>query len=142
MVQSGSLMAWLNQLRNGAILAAALTLPRVFDFLLPQPGEGPDRKVMEEGSLTLHGIGSMTSEDGEMSKVIRSKFQFNKDVAYLYTSVLLVETGMLLVEKAAFSSGTTLKCGILSPAAALGSDLTQRILKEMDASFEIMEDEK
>jgi short subunit dehydrogenase-like uncharacterized protein len=137
-LKSGSLTAWLKQLGNGVILSAALTLPGVFDSFLPQPGQGPDRQTMEEGSLTLHGIGTMTSEDGQTSKKIQSKFRFNKDVAYLYTSVLLVETGMLLVEKAN-ANPSSLNGGCLSPAAALGRDLTRRILKEMDTTFEVKE---
>ena len=117
---------------------------------MPQPGDGPDRKVMEKGSLTLHGVAKMVSatttssgsseNDEIVEKKVKVKFRFNKDVSYLYTAVLLVETGMLLVEKSSSSSTEQqLKGGILTPATALGSDLTQRILKEMDTSFDIEE---
>ena len=64
-----------------------------------------------------------------------SKFHFGKDVAYLYTAALLVETGMLLLEKRKTIAG-----GIMTPAIVLGSDLMQRILEKMDATFEIREE--
>jgi short subunit dehydrogenase-like uncharacterized protein len=101
---------------------------------------------MEEGSLIVHGIGKMisptttssgSSETDEIDvKKVKAEFRFNKDLSYLYTAVLLVETGILLVEKSS-STGYKLNSGVLTPAAALGSDLTQRILKEMDSSFHI-----
>jgi len=103
---------------------------------------------MEAGSLTVYGIGKMASasttgsgsselEMAEENKV-KAKFHFNKDTGYLYTAVLLVETGILLVEKDS-STKETLNSGVLTPASALGSDLTQHILKTMDTSFDIEE---
>jgi short subunit dehydrogenase-like uncharacterized protein len=133
-VREDSWSAGLKQLVNGVILYSAVALPWLPQSWVPQPGQGPDRETMEHGSLTLHGIATMTNTDGTVEKKIRTEFKFNKDVAYLYTAVLLVETGMLLKEKAAVVQG-----GCLSPAAALGSDLTQRILKEMDSSLSIKE---
>ena len=132
------------------MLYAAIALPKVFGAFVPQSGDGPDRKVMEDGSLTLHGVAKMVSatttssgsseKDEVVEKKVKAKFRFNKDVSYLYTAFLLVETGMLLVEKSSSSSiEQQIKSGILTPATALGSDLTQRILKEMDTSFEIEE---
>ena len=146
-MKDDSLGAMFKLLKNGAILYAAILFPKLFDAFIPQPGDGPDRSDMEKGSLTVHGVGKMisacTTSDGSSEgddlpeKKIKAMFQFNKDVSYLYTAVLLVETGLLLVEKV--TSGNELNCGILTPAAALGSDLTQRILNEMDTSFQIEE---
>lgn len=53
------------------------------------------------------------------------------------TSELLVETGMLLVEKD--KAGTLTSGGVLTPAVALGSALTKRITKEMAVTFTIQE---
>lgn len=135
-------------IKNGVILYGAILLPKLFKGMLPQPGDGPDRKTMEEGSLTVHGIGKMVSSTTASSgssereeiveKKVKAKFEFNKDVSYLYTAVLLVETGILLVEKCS-TVGDNINGGIVTPAVALGSDLTQRILKEMDTSFHIDE---
>jgi short subunit dehydrogenase-like uncharacterized protein len=144
LVKDDSWEASLKLLKQGVILYAAILLPKLFGSMVPQPGDGPDRQTMEEGSLTLHGIGKMVSattansggsdKDETPEKKVKAKFRFNKDVGYLYTAVLLVETGMLLVEKSDKLSG-----GVVTPSTALGSDLTQRILKEMDTSFDIEE---
>mmetsp|Transcript_9171 Transcript_9171/g.19863 ORF Transcript_9171/g.19863 Transcript_9171/m.19863 type:complete len:448 (+) Transcript_9171:156-1499(+) len=148
LVKEDSWIAKLKLIKNGAILYAAIILPQLFGAFMPQPGDGPDRKTMEEGSLTVHGVAKVvsstttssggTDNDSAVEKKIKATFRFKKDVSYLYTAVLLVETGMLLVEKSS-SSEQILKGGLLTPATALGSDLTQRILKEMDTSLDIEE---
>jgi short subunit dehydrogenase-like uncharacterized protein len=92
---------------------------------------------MEAGFLKLYAWGTMVKEEegGDNSELkVAAKFQFNKDTGYLYTAVMLVETGMVLLDKYGTLSG-----GCKTPASALGSDLTQRILKEMDTSFEVKE---
>mmetsp|Transcript_4493 Transcript_4493/g.9439 ORF Transcript_4493/g.9439 Transcript_4493/m.9439 type:complete len:170 (-) Transcript_4493:397-906(-) len=148
LVREDSWGATLKLFKNSVILYAVILFPKLFGAIVPQPGDGPDRKAMEGGSLTLHGIGKMvnttaassgTSERDEIvEKTVKAKFRFNKDVSYLYTAVLLVETGLLLVEKS-LSTGGKINGGILTPSTALGSDLTQRILREMDTSFHIEE---
>jgi short subunit dehydrogenase-like uncharacterized protein len=135
MVREDSWTSSFKQLGNGVALYAAVTLPSVFGSFLPQPGQGPDRDTMENGSLILHGIGSI-GNDSDKAKKVHAEFQFNKDVGYLYTAVLLVETGMLLLKK---SNSNSLKGGCVTPAVALGHDLTERIVTEMDATFTIKE---
>jgi short subunit dehydrogenase-like uncharacterized protein len=130
-LQQESLMGWIKQMGTTVIIAGAVTLPSVFKYLVPKPGEGPNREDMETGFLKLHGFGTMVDKDGNEEK-LASLFQFNKDTGYLYTAALLVETGVLLAEKFGSLSG-----GCKTPASALGNDLTQRILKEMDSSWTI-----
>lgn len=115
-------------------MAAAILVPPMKHFL-PQPGEGPDRQTMEEGYMTLYGRGIMVKDGKEIK--LTSKFHFNKDIGYLYTAALLAETGMVLLEKL----DGKVDGGVMTPAAALGSDLTQRILKTMDTSFELKEEQ-
>lgn len=127
-------VSWTGKLQEmgiGLKLAAAICVPSMKRFL-PQPGEGPDRETMEAGYLTLHGRGTMV---GSTKTRLVSKFHFNKDIAYLYTAALLAETGMILLEKRGKVAG-----GVTTPAVALGSSLTQRILEKMDTSFEIKEE--
>jgi short subunit dehydrogenase-like uncharacterized protein len=127
-------VSWTGKLQEmgiGLKLAAAICVPSMKRFL-PQPGEGPDRETMEAGYMTLHGRGSMV---GSKKTRLVSKFHFNKDIAYLYTAALLAETGMVLLEKRGKVAG-----GVMTPAVALGSNLTQRILEKMDTSFEITEE--
>jgi short subunit dehydrogenase-like uncharacterized protein len=54
------------------------------------------------------------------------------------TSELLVETGILLVEKDKAGTLTT-AAGVVTPAVAFGSQLTQRITTEMDVSFDLQD---
>ena len=148
LVKDDSFSATFKLLKNGIILYGAMMFPKLFSSFIPQPGEGPDRKTMEEGFLKVHGFGKMMSTSTATSgssepdqveeKSFKAKFQLNKDTGYLYTAVLLVETGILLVNKST-NPGETLRSGVLTPASALGSDLTQHILKKMDTSFEIEE---
>ncbi|GKY96458.1 hypothetical protein MPSEU_000605300 [Mayamaea pseudoterrestris] len=132
--KQSSLSSWLLQTSKTALLAAAIAAPSVFGRFLPSPGEGPDRETMENGYLILHGLGVMRKLSSEKEEIkIQSTFQFNKDIGYLYTAALLVETGLLLLES------TTNQGGVMTPAVAFGSRLTERIVKELDASFEIKE---
>ena len=136
MLQQESLSGWMKQMGSTIVTAGYIYVPSVFGYFVPKPGEGPSREDMENGFLKLHGFGTMVDKDGN-SKKLTSKFTFNKDTGYLYTAVLLVETGMLLVEKYGSLAG-----GCKTPASALGNDLTQRILKEMDTSFDMKEVEE
>lgn len=136
-VKHDSYAGWFKDMSSFGLLSAAVAVPSVFERFLPQPGEGPDRADMEKGFLKLYAWGTMVKEEEEDSDSelkLAAKFQFNKDTGYLYTAVMLVETGMVLLEKYG-----TLDGGCKTPASALGSDLTQRILKEMDTSFEVKE---
>jgi len=134
LLQQDSYMGQLKQMGTFALTAGYVTVPSVFQYFVPKPGEGPSRENMENGFLTLHGFGTMVNKQDGKERKLSSKFQFNKDTGYLYTAVLLIETGMLLVKKYGSLSG-----GCQTPASALGNELTQRILQEMDTSFEIKE---
>lgn len=127
-------MGQFQQIGTFLLTAGYVTLPSVFQYFVPKPGEGPSREIMENGYLTLHGFGTMIDNNTNKERKLSTRFQFNKDTGYLYTAVLLVETGLLLVEKFGSLSG-----GCQTPASALGNDLTQRIVKEMDATFDIKE---
>ena len=101
---------------------------------MPAPGEGPDRETMENGYLILHGLGVIRKMSPEKEEYcVQSKFQFNKDIGYLYTAALLVESGLLLLES------STKRGGVMTPAAAFGNRLTARIVERLDATFEIKE---
>ena len=132
-------MATIRNTLTALSLAAAIYVPPL-QSLLPQPGEGPDRQTMEDGYMTLYGRGVVKvlqdNNGSEKQVTLESKFHFNKDIAYLYTADLLAETGMVMLEKINSNQD---KGGVLTPASALGSDLTQRILSTMDVTFELAE---
>ena len=120
-------------LKDKLLLGSALILPTfITKWFLPQPGEGPDRQTMERGYCFLHARGEMKASGGETVN-LEGTFRFNKDISYLYTAALLVETGMLLVA----SPHGTLCGGVLTPEVALGHALTERILDKLETSLEI-----
>ena len=104
--------------------------------LLPQPGEGPDRAIMEAGFLKLYGQGIMEDENGKEIPIY-SLFHFHHDTGYYMTAQLLVETGILLVQKD--TAGTLTKGGVLTPAIAFGSELTKHLTKELECTFDLQE---
>lgn len=112
--------------------------------MLPAPGEGPDREQMERGFLTLHGRATVLcpAADGAEAHVERTvvgTFHFGKDTAYLYTAAMLVETGLLLLERTAGIN--KVPGGVWTPASALGHDLTVRLLDRLDAMLEVRVEE-
>jgi len=138
MVASPTWEGWAKGKLSAGLIAGAIFLPSIFQRFVPKPGEGPTREDMENGYMTLYGVATMKPKDGDDTATkttkIKTKFHFNKDIGYLYTAALLVETGMTLLAKSSSLSG-----GVSTPAAALGDDLMQRILQELDASWELEE---
>lgn len=149
-VKVQSWTAWARNLIRGIGMGAAIYSPNLFGKILaplvPQTGEGPSRDAMERGFLKVHATATMVANQSNNNndnnettspRILKALFEFRKDTAYLYTAALLCETGLLLVEKD--SEGKSLQGGCVTPAVALGSDLTQRILNEMKTSLEITE---
>lgn len=128
--------SWVNWAKQGfftGLIGAALYVSPL-QKILPKPGEGPDRDTMDAGYLRLHGRGLMVKDDDKENPIpIYSQFHFKKDIGYLMTAELLMETGMLLVEKD--KAGTLTTSGVLTPAVAFGSDLTKRITAELEVDF-------
>lgn len=142
-VKVESWTAWAKNLATASVIAAATYQPTLFGRFLPPTGEGPSREDMEKGYLKLHAQAFMVDKNNnkdepnnnkEDRRELKGLFEFRKDTAYLYTAALLCETGLLLLEKYGSLEG-----GCWTPASALGGDLTERILKNMDASLEIQE---
>jgi short subunit dehydrogenase-like uncharacterized protein len=128
--KNSTVLGWLQRKANEGLLLAAIKAPTVFGRFLPQPGQGPDRETMEAGYLIVHGRAVM--KKGETTVNVKSEFVFKKDIAYLYTAALLVETGLLLLQ-------SNRKGGVMTPAVALGSELTNRLCDVLDVTFEIKE---
>ena len=113
----------LQMLMLGAVIAAPpLTWLFLQLGLIPSPGEGPSASDMDKGFLnvTAYGYG----REGKAGKVIRSTFYFPTDPGYRDTARMLVESGLLLALEPEKTSKTG---GILTPAAALGLPLIDRL---------------
>lgn len=145
-VKVQSWTAWTKNLAMTVAMGVSIhvpTLSGLVSSMIPKSGEGPSREEMERGFLKLYATAIMvdkntttttTDSNNNNMKNLQGLFHFRKDTGYLYTAALLCETGLLLVEKYG-----TLEGGCLTPATALGGSLTERILKELEASLEIKE---
>jgi short subunit dehydrogenase-like uncharacterized protein len=120
----GRMKEWLMTL----FTALALMVP-FFRRFLPQPGEGPSREAMEAGWTMIHGRGKMVGADGAQTD-LRATYRFQKDTGYLETAHMLVECGMLLLEKPRAT-------GVVTPAVAFGSDAVARLDAALGAKMEV-----
>ena len=116
----------------GALLVFPPTRWALARFALPKPGEGPSQSLRENGFANVYVVGTGASNDGDASSATHkavAHFSFrNADPGYKGTAALAVEAALCLAlpaERAkapGFSRG-----GVLTPAAALGSTLVDRI---------------
>eukprot|EP00802_Teleaulax_amphioxeia_P010423 Tamp_10451.p1 GENE.Tamp_10451~~Tamp_10451.p1 ORF type:complete len:420 (+),score=111.92 Tamp_10451:1-1260(+) len=127
----GSLWSRLKETSTNLLVGASIYLP-FLQPLLTQPGEGPSREEMEKGWLKVYGKGVMRK--GEESVLLKSSFSFVKDTGYLQTAHMLVESGMLLVQKSKAN-----KCvpGVVTPAVAFGDEIVSRLETQIGAKFVI-----
>ena len=82
----------------------------------------------------MYGTGVMRK--GDETKLRKSTFTFIKDTGYLQTAHMLVESGMLLVEK---SKAKTCVPGVVTPAVAFGDEIVSRLEAQIGARFEVEE---
>ena len=99
-------------------------------FVLPEPGEGPDKEQRETGFFDLRQFGTMP--DGT---VIRSRITGDRDPGYGSTSKMLAESAVCLARDDLPSAG-----GVLTPASAMGDALLKRLQENAGLSFEVLDD--
>ncbi|MFI8773279.1 saccharopine dehydrogenase family protein [Gordonia sp. NPDC062954] len=117
---------------TGAFLGAMSFGPtrKLLDRLLPKPGEGPSEKVREKGSFVTETYTTTTT-----GRRYRSVMKMKGDPGYKATAVMLGESALsLALERDRLSSLT----GVLTPAAAMGDVLTNR-LRDAGATLEAVE---
>ena len=112
------------------VTAAAFDLSRsaLERFVLPEPGEGPDKEARENGFFDLRTFGRL--EDGT---VVRGKTTGDRDPGYGSTSKMLSECALCLAQDDLQSPG-----GILTPAVAMGDALLARLTQNAGLTFEIL----
>ncbi len=107
---------------------AAPPVRRLMQRWLPGPGEGPSREAQSAGMFELRLIGTVRGAD------IRVKVRGEKDPGYGATAIMLGESAVCLAK----DRRETLKTkGILTPAAAMGMVLVER-LRRAGMTFEVM----
>jgi short subunit dehydrogenase-like uncharacterized protein len=99
-------------------------------FIVPKPGDGPNREQRENGFFDLRQFGTLG--DGTL---IKSKITGDRDPGYGSTSKMLAESGVCLAQDELPSGG-----GILTPASAMGDALLNRLQENAGLSFEILEE--
>ena len=98
-------------------------------FVLPKPGEGPDRDARESGYYRLHQIGELP--DGTL---IRSRITGDRDPGYGSTSKMLAECAVCLARRETDCEG-----GVWTPASAMAAPLLARLRSNAGLSFEIVD---
>ena len=100
-------------------------LKKFIDFILPKPGEGPNKKDREAGFYNLRFY--ITLEDGSkaFAKVIG-----DMDPGYGSTAKMLAESAVCLAKDELPDSS-----GVLTPSTAMGDALLDRLEKNAGLSF-------
>lgn len=101
-------------------------------FVLPDPGEGPSRETIEEGYFTFEFVGEGIDEEGEAFRV-EAKVHADSDPGYGATAVMIGESAVCL---ALNEIEDGLKGGVLTPGAAMGMRLVER-LRDAGMVFEV-----
>lgn len=111
----------------GAILSKVSAGRRLLDRALPKPGTGPSETTRRAGWFTMKTVAETTSG----AKYVCT-FAAQGDPGYQATSVMLGEAALSL----AFDSLPEL-AGILTPAAAMGDALTERLSNADSFTIEV-----
>ena len=98
-------------------------------FVLPKPGDGPDKEQRENGFFNLRQFGLLP--DGT---VLKSKITGDRDPGYGSTCKMLGESAVCLAKDRLLSGG-----GVLTPATAMGDALLHRLVDNAGLSFELMD---
>jgi len=98
-------------------------------FVLPKPGEGPDRELQKTGFFNLMQIGKLP--DGT---VLRTRITGDQDPGYGSTSKMLAESAVCLAKDELQTTG-----GVLTPAVAMGGDLLKRLRDNAGLTFDLVD---
>jgi short subunit dehydrogenase-like uncharacterized protein len=134
---SGGIAGWLKASALtaglGAFVAGAsfnLSRRLLERFVLPAPGEGPNREQRKTGFFALRQFGELP--DGT---IIRSRITGDRDPGYGSTSKMLAESGICLAINDLPTGG-----GVLTPATAMGDALLARLQENAGLTFEIIDE--
>ncbi len=96
-------------------------------FVLSKPGEGPGRELQQQGFFNLMQIGVLA--DGTE---LRGRITGDQDPGYGSTSKMLSECAVCLARDDLSDVG-----GVLTPAAAMGEPLIDRLRKNAGLTFDL-----
>lgn len=131
----GALAAWSVSFGLGMFVTAAWFRPtrRLLQrFLLPAPGEGPNRERREKGFFDLRFFA--TAADGQH---LETRVLGQRDPGYGATARMLGEAALCLAQDV----GDSVPGGSWTPATALGQPLLERLQAHAGLRFEYLEPE-
>lgn len=131
-LSAGGMSAFMGGFAGAMALKPTRTLLQ--KFVLPAPGEGPSQEEMDNGYFKVDLLGKGIAEDGWSFKIIGS-VEADKDPGYGGTAVMLGESARCLAEDVIDDGPGG---GILTPAAAMGMKLVER-LRKAGMTFEVRE---
>tara|TARA_B100000767_G_C19766251_1_gene537638 strand:- start:315 stop:1532 length:1218 start_codon:yes stop_codon:yes gene_type:complete len=123
----GRIKGILSTISIGLIMSAkhGSSLKKCFDFLFPNPGEGPSKKRIENGFYNL--IFYITLEDGSSAF---AKVTGDMDPGYGSSSKMLAESAVCLAKDRLSNNS-----GILTPSSAMGDHLLKRLEENAGLTF-------
>ncbi len=125
--KAAAMTAAIGSLVLGASFAPSRALLQ--KFLLPEPGEGPDRELQEKGFFNLMQIGILP--DGT---VLRTRITGDQDPGYGSTSKMLSECAVCLARDPIDVGG-----GVWTPASVMARPLLKRLTENAGLTFELLD---
>ncbi len=125
---TGWLKGWLMTLALGGLVLGASYQPTrklLQNFVLPKPGEGPDRELQQNGFFNLIQIGVLPDET-----VLWGRITGDQDPGYGSTSKMLSECAVCLAQDNLDAGG-----GIWTPAAVMAKPLSERLQRNAGITF-------
>ena len=125
---TGWLKGWLMTLALGGLVLGASYQPTrklLQNFVLPKPGEGPDRELQQKGFFNLIQIGVLPDET-----VLWGRITGDQDPGYGSTSKMLSECAVCLAQNDLDAGG-----GIWTPAAVMAKPLSERLQRNAGITF-------
>jgi short subunit dehydrogenase-like uncharacterized protein len=114
----------------GAGLVSIEAARRGLAHLLPAPGEGPSRQARERGYFVIELFGARSGDPGAS---LRARIRGDRDPGYGSTARMLGESAMCLARDPLDTPG-----GVLTPAAAMGDRLIERLERHAGVGFELI----
>ena len=125
--KAAAMTAAIGSLVLGASFAPSRALLQ--KFVLPEPGEGPDRELQKEGFFNLMQIGILP--DGT---VLRTRIAGDQDPGYGSTSKMLSECAVCLAKDPIDVGG-----GVWTPASVMARPLLKRLTENAGLTFELLD---
>ncbi len=98
-------------------------------FVLPKPGDGPDKQQRESGYFDLRQFGHLTN-----GTILKTRITGDRDPGYGSTSKMLSECAICLAQDDLEIGG-----GVWTPAAAMGEALLLRLQTNAGLSFAVLD---